>query len=133
MHLPAPPGTVFDTLDSAAGRAAFWAESAIEVNGHIQFRFIDGSVWSCRILERQRPRVFSLDYMGAPVRFELAHDGAGGTDLLLTHDGVDAAEWNEVHAGWLNVLFPLKAWLMAGIDLRNHDAARSWEHGYADQ
>ena len=33
----------------------------------------------------------------------------GGADLLLTHEGIALEEWNEVHAGWLNVLFPLKA------------------------
>jgi len=66
-------------------------------------------------------------------RFELTSDGRGGTDLLLTHSGIATDEWNEVHTGWLNVLFPLKAWLVHGIDLRNHDPARSWDEGYADQ
>jgi hypothetical protein len=56
----------------------------------------------------------------------------GHTDLLLVHDGIDTAEWNDVHAGWLNVLFPLKAMLVFGVDLRNHDLARSWDQGYAD-
>jgi len=32
-----------------------------------------------------------------------------------------------------NVLFPLKAWLMPGADLRNHDPTRSWDDGYVDQ
>ena len=44
-----------------------------------------------------------------------------------------AAEWHDVHAGWLNVLFPLKAMLAFGVDLRNHDPSRSWDQGYADQ
>ena len=52
---------------------------------------------------------------------------------MLTHEGVATDEWNEVHAGWLNVLFPLKGWVAHGIDLRNHDAERSWDQGYADQ
>ena len=67
------------------------------------------------------------------VRFELVSDGTGGTDLLMTQTGVGSEDWNEVHAGWLNVLFPLKAWLVHGIDLRNHDRDRSWDEGYADQ
>jgi hypothetical protein len=53
--------------------------------------------------------------------------------IFLTHDGVAPEEWNEVHAGWLNALFPLKAWIVHGVDLRNHDPARAWEQGYADQ
>lgn len=133
MHIPAPREAVFAALDSAEGRASFWAESAIEIDGHIEFRFINGYVCRSRILERRPPSVLSIDYLGGPARFELVSDGATGTDLLLTHDGAEPDEWNEVHAGWLNVLFPLKVWVMLGVDLRNHDPERSWDQGYADQ
>ncbi len=133
MHLPTPPEKVFAALDSEHGRAGFWAESAAEVDGHIEFRFINGATCRSRILERQPPHLLALDYFGSPALFELASDGQGGTDLLLTHQGVEAEQWNEVHAGWLNVLFPLKAWLTDGIDLRNHDPRRTWDQGYADQ
>lgn len=133
MHIPVPPDNVFAALDSDEGRAAFWAESAVEVDGQIEFRFANGDAWTGRILERRAPDVFSLDYFGSPARFELVPDGDGGTELLLTHEAVAAEEWSEVHAGWLNVLFPLKAWIVYGVDLRNHDPARSWDQGYADQ
>jgi hypothetical protein len=79
------------------------------------------------------PVLLTIDYFGGRARFELAPDGRGGTELLLTHDQVAPEEWNEVHAGWLNVLFPLKAWVTHGVDLRNHDGERSWDQGYADQ
>ena len=46
---------------------------------------------------------------------------------------VAAEEWHEVHAGWLNVLLPLKAWIAHGVDLRNHDPGRTWAQGYVDQ
>lgn len=133
MHVPVPPDKVFAALDSDHGRASFWAESAIEVDGHIEFRFINGYACSSRVLERRPPEVFSIDYIGGPARFALSPDDRGGTDLLLTHEGVEPEEWNEVHAGWLNVLFPLKAWLTHGVDLRNHDPERTWDQGYADQ
>ena len=133
MHLPVTPEKVFAALDSDEGRAAFWAESAVEVEGVIQFRFVGGVETASRILERRPPHLFMIDYMGGPARFELSEDGSGGTDLLLTYDGVDPEEWNEVHAGWLNVLFPLKAWVTHGVDLRNHDPERSWDRGFADQ
>lgn len=133
MHIPLPPQHVFTVLDSDSGRAAFWAESAAEVDGHIDFRFANGYRWKGTILERQPPSLFVVDYFGGPARFELAPDGDGGTDLLLTHELQDAGEWNEIHAGWLNVLFPLKAWVVHGVDLRNHDPERSWDAGYADQ
>jgi uncharacterized protein YndB with AHSA1/START domain len=133
MHIAASPERVFAALDSDDGRASFWAESAVETDGHIEFRFINDYACRSKVLERRPPHLFAIDYMGSPVRFELSSDGLGGTDLLLSHDGVDPDEWNEVHAGWLNVLFPLKAWLMYGADLRNHDPRRSWDDGYADQ
>lgn len=133
MHIPASPEKVFAALDSDAGRASFWSESAVEVEEHIEFRFINGFTCRSRVLERHPPGVLSIDYIGGVARFELTDDGAGGTDLLLTHHGIEGAEWNEVHAGWLNVLFPLKAWVAHGVDLRNHDPERSWDQGYADQ
>lgn len=133
MHIPVPCDMVFAALNSDEGRASFWAESAIEKEGHVEFRFSNGYSCVSRVLERRPPEHFALDYIGGPVHFELSSDGAGGTDLLLTHDGIEAEDWNEVHAGWLNVLFPLKAWLVHGVDLRNHDSSRSWDQGYADQ
>jgi uncharacterized protein YndB with AHSA1/START domain len=132
MHIAAPPEQVYAALDSDRGRASFWAESAVEVEGQIEFRFSNGYRTKSRVLVREPPRLFSIEYMGGPARFELADDGRGGTDLLLSHEGVEAEDWSEVHAGWLNVLFPLKAWVAHGVDLRNHDPGRTWDQGYAD-
>ena len=133
MHFSVPPEDVFTALNSDHGRASFWAESAVEVDAHIDFKFINGHEYRSNVLERRAPNLFSIDYFGGQARFELSHDGMGGTDLLLTHEITETEDWHEVHAGWLNVLFPLKAWVIHGIDLRNHDAQRSWDQGYADQ
>lgn len=103
------------------------------MNGSIEFHFINGDTHKSRIVERRPPELLIIEYFGSIARFELTLDGAGATDLLLTHYGVEPNEWNEFHAGWLNVLFPLKAWVTYGVDLRNHDANRSWDQGYADQ
>jgi hypothetical protein len=67
------------------------------------------------------------------VLFELAEDGKGGTDLTLTNSEVPADEYEQMLAGWLNVLLPLKAAADFGIDLRNHDPCRTWEERYVDQ
>lgn len=133
LHIQVPPEKVFAALDSDEGRASFWAESAVETGGHVEFRFINGHKCGSRVLERIPPNVLVFDYMGGPARFEMRSDGDGGTDLQLTHEGIEAEEWADVHAGWLNVLFPLKAWLTHGVDLRNHDPERTWDQGYADQ
>jgi uncharacterized protein YndB with AHSA1/START domain len=132
MHVPVPPERVFEALNTDAGRASFWAESAVERDGRIEFRFPNGERCEAAVLDRDPPRLLALEYFGSPVRFELAPDGRGGTDLLLTHEGVASDEWGEVHAGWLNVLFPLKARVAHGVDLRNRDPERSWDRGYAD-
>lgn len=133
MHIPVRPERVYDALDGDESRASFWAEAAPEEDGAVVFTFPDGSTHRAEIVERVPPEAWALDYMGGVARFELAPDGSGGTDLLLTHHDVATEEWNEVHAGWLNVLFPLKAWVVHGVDLRNHDPRRTWTHGYADQ
>ena len=132
LHLPAPPETVYRALASDEGRASFWAERAVEKDGAIHFEFGNGVTCESRILDREPPHRFSLEYFGAPASFTLASDGRGGTDLTLVHDGVPPEEWIETHAGWLNVLFPLKAYVAFGVDLRNHDRERLWDHGYAD-
>jgi uncharacterized protein YndB with AHSA1/START domain len=133
LHLPVAPGVVFDMLATDAGRARFWAESSHQTGATIEFQFVDGTITRGRIVEQQPVSSFALEYFGGVARFALTPDGDGGTDLRLTHTGVPDAEWQDVHAGWLNVLFPLKAWLCGGVDLRNHDPRRTWTQGYADQ
>jgi hypothetical protein len=133
MHLPVSQELVYNALNSDQGRASFWAESAVERDGHIEFRFSSGYTTRSKILERVPGKLFTIDYIGGPVRFELSPDGSGGTELYLVHQNIGRDEWTDVHAGWLNVLFPMKAWLAHGVDLRNHDPRRSWDEGYADQ
>ena len=133
MHVPVPPERVFAALNTDAGRASFWAESAIETSGRIAFIFANGYEHVATVVERRAPSRFALEYFEGIAAFDLIPTGDGGTDLLLTHSGVGVEHWNEVHAGWLNVLFPLKGVLAFGVDLRNHDARRSWDQGYADQ
>jgi uncharacterized protein YndB with AHSA1/START domain len=61
MHLPAPPERVYAALDSDEGRASFWAESAVETAGQIEFRFINGYGCRSHVLERQRPHLRNHD------------------------------------------------------------------------
>jgi uncharacterized protein YndB with AHSA1/START domain len=133
LHLPVSPERVFAALDSGRERAAYWAESAEETEAGIEFRFINGYRHISPIIERNPPRRWVIEYIGGVASLDLTPDGHGGTDLLLTHEGIGVQEWNEVHAGWLNVLLPLKAWLIHGADLRNHDPTRTWDQGFADQ
>ena len=133
VHIPVPPERVFAALNTDAGRASFWAESAVEREGVIDFEFINGMSYRSRILERVPPTRFSIDYFDAVATFELESDGKAGTDVTVTHEGVNEEDWQMVHAGWLNVLFPLKAAVAFGVDLRSHDPGRIWDEGYVDQ
>jgi hypothetical protein len=115
-------------LATDAGRARFWAESAIETDGAIAFRFPNGYASEARVLASEPSALFALDYFGAAARFELAPDGAGGTDLTLTHGD----EHPDTRPGWVSVLLALTAAADFGVDLRSHDPARSWDQGFVD-
>ena len=80
------------------------------------------------MLANEPPHLFAIEYVDAETRFELADDGAGGTDLTL----ISTDEDRKTFAGWVSVLLSLKAAADFGVDLRNHDPARSWRYGYAD-
>jgi uncharacterized protein YndB with AHSA1/START domain len=132
LHVPTPPERVFDALATDDGRASFWAESAVEHEGLVDFMFSNGMRLQGRILERTRPTRFSVEYFGGPVHFDLASDGAGGTDIVLIHEGVPEWEWVDTSAGWISVLMALKAAIGFDVDLRNHDPTRCWDGGYVD-
>jgi uncharacterized protein YndB with AHSA1/START domain len=132
IHLKSEPERVYWFLSTSEGRSRFWAESAIEQSGVVDFRFSNGATWSGRILERREPERFVLEYSGTTVSFTLTPDTDGGTDLLLTDEGAMSSDRYEVLAGWVSVLLTLKAAADFDIDLRNHSQSRSWDYGYAD-
>jgi uncharacterized protein YndB with AHSA1/START domain len=133
LHLASPPERVFPFLATGDGRARFWAERAVEKDGKIHFIFPGGQTWEGEILASEPPRLFRLVYYGGSLTtFLLRGDGSGGTDLVLTDAGVPPEDRAEVTAGWVSVLMALKASVDFGADLRNHDPARAWDQGYAD-
>ncbi len=133
LHLRTSPQAVFELLATGPGRARFWAESAEEVDGCVRFQFINGMRTISRILSRQPPHRIEFDYFDSRVVFDLLPDGAGGTDLTLTNTGFHPDDYHDILPGWLNVLLPLKAAADFGVDLRNHDTTRTWDHGFVDQ
>jgi uncharacterized protein YndB with AHSA1/START domain len=132
-HLRSSPEAVFRLLDTAEGRARFWAEHAEERDGVIELAFSNGQTLGARILRREPPTLFEFNYFNdSTARFELEPDGAGGTELTFTEEGLGADDLLENLPGWVSVLLGLKAAADFGIDLRNHDPSRSWERGYID-
>jgi uncharacterized protein YndB with AHSA1/START domain len=127
VHLASSPEAVYELLTTEEGRAQFWAESAVERDGAIEFTFPNGMRSRAAVLAAETPTRFAVDYFGSRTTFELEPDGDGGTDLSLSGEG-DA----EVLAGWVSVLLALKAAADFGVDLRNHDPGRTWRQGYCD-
>lgn len=133
LHLRSSPPRVYDYLATSEGRRRFWARSADEVAGEIEFRFVDGTRLDSRILVAAPPSEFGISYFaGSRVLFQLSDDGSGGTELTLTEEGVTDANLQENLPGWVSLLLTLKAAVDHGIDLRNHDPERTWKRGYVD-
>jgi uncharacterized protein YndB with AHSA1/START domain len=135
VHLRSAPERVFVFLATDEGRAQFWAErSRAQLDGAaFDLEFPNGQRVTCRVLAHEPPRQFAVEYFGGSrAEFVLAGDGRGGTDLTLTETGVSAAEWPENHAGWVSVLLALKAACDHGVDLRAHDAQRTWDQRYVE-
>lgn len=133
IHLNESPRNVYRLLSTSEGRARFWAESAVEEDGHINFIFPGGQTWCGKIIESNAPHKFCVAYYGGSIAtFSLEDDGRGGTDLTLTDEGVAPADKCEVMAGWVSVLLALKAAADFSVDLRNHDPLRTWSQGFAD-
>jgi uncharacterized protein YndB with AHSA1/START domain len=133
IHTAAPPEAVYRMLTTDTGRAAFWAESAVERDGVIHFHFPDGQSWQAEILESRSGEVFSVCYFGdSRATFRLIADPSGGTRVELTDQDVPPEDRCEVIAGWVSVLLALKAAVDFDVDLRNHDPQRSWAQGYAE-
>ena len=133
LHTASPPERLWELLTTDAGRARFWAETSRSEGDRFTLAFSLGIEEECRILEAVPARRLRFAYFGSEVLIELAPDGRGGTDLALTNSDVPDEDYEEVLPGWLNVLLPLKAAADFGIDLRNHDPARTWRERYVDQ
>jgi len=133
LHLRSAPEVVYEKLSTNDGRASFWAESTAEQDGMIHFVFPNQAEWKGKILESEPPRKFKIEYYGGSIStFELNPDNVGGTDLLLTDQGVPENDREEVIAGWVSVLMALKASVDFGVDLRNHDPNRTWDQSYLE-
>ena len=130
--LRSAPESVFSMLATRAGREAFWAAEAPEVDGRIRFTFGDGTRLDARVLASEAPRLFRITYFDeSEATFELASRDTG-TRLTLEETGVARTAWLDNYAGWVSLLLNLKAATDFGVDLRNHVAGCSWDAGYVD-
>lgn len=135
LHLAAPPETVYAFFATDAGRIRFWPEESRNEGDVMRLNFLgEPDPVLCRILEQRPPERFVFTYIdGTNVILLFQPDGAGGTDLTVTETGFSSeAHWAENYAGWITVLMNLKAAADHGVDLRNHDPARTWTTRYCE-
>lgn len=133
LHLQSTIDEVYRALSTDAGRASFWAETAVQTENIIHFTFPNGFSWDAQILQADPPHRFAVQYIGNSVAtFMLEEDGQDGTDLTLTDEGVPAQHRTEVIAGWVSVLLALKTAVDFNVDLRTHDPERTWDQGYVE-
>lgn len=133
LHLKSPIEKVYRYISTDAGRASFWAESAVERDKVIYFKFPNKTTWDAQILEAIPNQRYTIQYLGNSVTtFMLEEDRHGGTDLTLIDTGVPLEHRTEVIAGWVSVLMALKAAVDFGVDLRAHDSKRQWDTGYVE-
>jgi hypothetical protein len=132
IHLNSAPEKVFSFLTTGGGRKRFWAESAEETDGIINFRFTNGHSYQSRILASNPPFQFKIEYFNSIVKFDIAGDGKGGSDLKMTNYDLQEVDYMENLPGWISVLLALKAALDFDVDIRNHDPGRTWNQGFVD-
>lgn len=132
IHCSSPAQKLFRLINTDEGRSRFWAESAEEHNGFINFVFPNLEIYRGRILERTQDKKLSLIYFNAPVTFHLSPCENGGTDLTLIHENVPEEQYVETKAGWVSVLLALKAFADFGVDIRNHRKEKSWKNNFVD-
>ncbi len=125
------PHKVFQMLTTDEGRASFWAESAIEKEGFIQFAFPNGQLYKSRIYQQEKDILFSIDYFDSTVEFHI-EDKTPYTILTLKNHGINPKELEEVNAGWVSVLMSLKCACEYQVDIRNHSKDHTWNEGFVE-
>ena len=131
LHLRSPPEQVFRFWATDAGRSAFLSEASEQAGGEVRLRYPNGQSLTLGSIVAEPPHRFVFSYFGGSgVEVLLEPDGRGGCDLTLVETG--ASEPEENRPGWVSVLLALKAACDHGVDLRNHDPARTWDEGYVD-
>lgn len=126
------PVRVFELLATDEGRESFWVSQCRQHGDAITFIFPNGESLVSRVLESSPARRFSFTYFQDTVVTVDLTEVAAGTDLVLRETGVTAEALVQDRAGWVSVLLNLKARADHGVDLRNHDPARTWTTGYVD-
>jgi GNAT superfamily N-acetyltransferase/uncharacterized protein YndB with AHSA1/START domain len=133
VNLPASPPEVFALLATDRGRERFWAErSTTGSDGIVLLEFPGGFTGTLDVVAQVAGERLETRYFGTATTFGLETREPAGTVLTVTAREVPSHDLVDLAAGWVSVLLNLKAVLASGTDLRNHEAARTWEAGFVD-
>jgi uncharacterized protein YndB with AHSA1/START domain len=133
VSLPASPQEVFALLATDRGRERFWAErSTTGSDGVVLLEFPSGATGRLEVVAQVAGERLETRYFGTPTTFGLEARQPAGTVLTVTARQVPPDDLVDLSAGWVSVLLNLKAVLASGTDLRNHEAACTWEAGFVD-
>ena len=83
MHFNSSPQVVYEGLATAEGRAKYWAESAEEKDGVIEFQILGYPPFQGKVLDKIPKKLFKVEYFGTIVTFKLESDGKRGTNMQL--------------------------------------------------
>ncbi len=132
VHFTSSISKVYGMLTSDEGRKQFWAEETKEANGIVEFHILNYPKYQSKIVAKEEPHLFKLEYFGTTVTFHLKKTDDGGTDLQLIAETPNEQIKLEMTSGWVSVLMAMKAAVDFGVDLRNHHPDRVWDNGFLD-
>ena len=133
VHFRSAPSEVYRALSTPLGRSRFWALSAKQTDNQIYFVQPGDATFTGRILDDVKNELYSVEYFGWVVTFELDTDAEiPGTILTMTCTGIKEEDRMEAAACWVSTLLRMKASVDFGVDLRTLDANLTWAHGYAE-
>lgn len=142
MFYPVRPEQVFQAFATCSGMEAFFisemtvygpdgprkAESYFETGDRYRWRWLLGKEHQGEIIEVDVPRSLTITFGVAKVRFDFESYNSG-TLLKLTQFDMPDNEEDRVllhmncRGGWIYHLTVLRAYLVHGVDVRDHDPA----------
>jgi hypothetical protein len=133
LRLASPPVQVCELLADEAGRPRFRSELEIEPGMDLAAILSRGAVWEDADVDREPPYRFTVRYAtGGVTTCDVADDGAGGSEVVVTDVGTVGEDRTDVLAAWVAALSAIKATVDFTLDLHTRDQLRTWFPDYAE-
>jgi hypothetical protein len=130
--LPANPDRVLTAWLDPADQEGFLCRTSELAPGGFHLTFPNGEATRLSVRQIVSPSRLIFSYFDAVVDITLQPRGHE-TELTLVTTGYAPSACLDVTAGWVSVLWALKALLTTGRDLRTHHPSHTWNERYVDQ